>query len=290
IEPHAQQKGIRIKFPPVVADDCFVIADRTRLKQVLVNLLSNAIKYNRRDGSAEVSYQLHSAGRLRISVRDSGEGLSQLKIAQLFQPFNRLGQEAGSEEGTGIGLVVSRQLVELMGGEIGVTSSVGVGSVFWFELDAASAPQLVEDEGLPSELPDAVAPTSTALRTLLYVEDNKANMALMGQLIARRPDMRLLGAPDATRGIALARAHQPDLILMDINLPGISGTQALAILQQDADTRHIPVLALSANAMPRDIENGLSAGFFRYLTKPIRVHEFMAALDEGLARADAHGS
>ena len=282
IAPQAKQKGIHIKFASV-DDDCFVIADRTRLKQVLVNLLSNAIKYNRPHGTAEVSYRLHSGGRLRISVRDSGEGLSPQKIAQLFQPFNRLGQEAGAEEGTGIGLVVSRQLVELMGGEIGVTSTVGGGSVFWFELNAASAPELVEDELLVLPLPEAMSPADASVRTLLYVEDNQANMALVEQLIARRPDMRLLGAQDAMRGIAMARAHQPDLILMDINLPGISGMQALAILQDDPTTRHIPVLALSANAMPRDIEKGLAAGFYCYLTKPIRVNEFMTALDEGLA-------
>ena len=287
IEPQAQQKGIRIKFAPV-DDDCFVIADRTRLKQVLVNLLSNAIKYNRPNGTAEVAYRLHSAGRLRISVRDSGEGLSPSKISQLFQPFNRLGQEAGAEEGTGIGLVVSRQLVELMGGEIGVTSTVGVGSVFWFELDAAHAPELLLDAMLPLVAPETLAPVDAAVRTLLYVEDNQANMALVERLIERRPDMRLLGAQDAMRGIAMARAHQPDLILMDINLPGISGMQALTILQADPTTSHIPVLALSANAMPRDIEKGIDAGFFRYLTKPIRVHEFMAAIDEGLALADAH--
>ena len=288
IAPQAQQKGIRIKIA-IVDDDCFVIADRTRLKQVLVNLLSNAIKYNRPNGTAELTYRLHSAGRLRISVRDNGEGLSPLKVAQLFQPFNRLGQEAGAEEGTGIGLVVSRQLVELMGGEIGATSTVGVGSVFWFELNAALAPQLLLDE-LPLQVaPVSVTTTGASLRTLLYVEDNKANMALVEQLIARRPDMRLLGAQDAMRGIAMARAHQPDMILMDINLPGISGMQALAILQEDAATQHIPVLALSANAMARDIEKGLAAGFFRYLTKPIRVQEFMAALDEGLALADTHG-
>jgi PAS domain S-box-containing protein len=286
IAPQARQKDIHIKFASV-DDDCFVIADRTRLKQVLVNLLSNAIKYNRPHGTAEVSYRLHSGGRLRISVRDSGEGLPPLKIAQLFQPFNRLGQETGAEEGTGIGLVVSRQLVELMGGEIGVTSTVGVGSVFWFELNAASAPELVQDELLALPLPETIAPTDASLCTLLYVEDNQANMALVEQLVARRPDMRLLGAQDAMRGIAMARAHQPDLILMDINLPGISGMQALSILQEDPSTRHIPVLALSANAMPRDIEKGLSAGFFRYLTKPIRVQAFMAALDEGLTLAKA---
>jgi PAS domain S-box-containing protein len=286
IAPQAQQKGIRLKFASV-DDDCFVIADRTRLKQVLVNLLSNAIKYNRANGTAEVSYRMHGAGRLRISVRDSGQGLSPLKILQLFQPFNRLGQEAGTEEGTGIGLVVSRQLVELMGGEIGVTSTVGMGSVFWFELNAASIPQLAVDEPPLLDLAPVTVPAGASVLTLLYVEDNQANMALVEQLVARRPDMRLLGAQDATRGIAMARAHQPDLILMDINLPGISGMQALAILLEDPVTRHIPVMALSANAMPRDIEKGLSAGFFSYLTKPIRVQEFMAALDEGLTIAKA---
>jgi PAS domain S-box-containing protein len=285
IEPLAQQKGVRLKFAPV-DKACFVHADRTRLKQVLVNLLSNAIKYNRPGGTAEVSYRLHSAGRLRISVRDSGEGLSAAKMAQLFQPFNRLGQETGAEEGTGIGLVVSRRLVELMEGEIGVTSTVGVGSVFWFELDAASEPRLALDALTEFITPAPLEPTDGRVHTLLYVEDNKANMALVEQLVARRPDLRLLGAEDAMRGIALARAHQPDLILMDINLPGINGMQALAILREDAATRHIPVLALSANAMPRDIEKGMAAGFFRYLTKPIRVPEFMAALDEGLALTD----
>ncbi|MGB4361615.1 MAG: ATP-binding protein, partial [Rhodoferax sp.] len=286
IAPLAQQKGVRIKFAPV-DNACFVNADRTRLKQVLVNLLSNAIKYNRPGGTAEVTYQQYAIGRLRISVRDSGEGLSAAKMEQLFQPFNRLGQETGAEEGTGIGLVVSRRLVELMDGEIGVTSTVGVGSVFWFELDAASEPTLVFDEPTEFTAPAPLEPADGRVHCLLYVEDNKANMALVEQLVARRPDLRLLGAEDAMRGIAMARAHQPDLILMDINLPGISGMQALAILREDAATRHIPVLALSANAMPRDIEKGLAAGFFRYLTKPIRVPEFMAALDEGLALAEA---
>jgi len=281
IAPQAEQKGIHLNFVNLQAN-CFIKADRTRVKQVLVNLLSNAIKYNRAGGSTEVSCKFHSSQRLRISVRDTGLGLTQAKMAQLFQPFNRLGQEASSEEGTGIGLVVSRRLVELMGGEMGVTSTVGVGSVFWFELNVAVAPQLTQDVPVADAKPVPVLPADSAIRTLLYVEDNEANMALVEQLIARRPDMRLLSAPDAMRGIALARAHQPDVILMDINLPGISGMQALKILREDPATRRIPVLALSANAMPRDIEKGLAAGFYRYLTKPIRVNEFMAALDEGL--------
>ena len=207
-------------------------------------------------------------------------------MAQLFQPFNRLGKEAGIEEGTGIGLMVSKRLVELMEGEIGVESTVGVGSVFWIELNVAAEPQPAAGAAEPLAPIQARVPHGVALRTLLYVEDNRANMQLVEQLIARRPDMRLLSAGDGTRGIALARTHQPEVILMDINLPGISGIQALKILREDPVTAHIPVLAISANAMPRDIEKGLAAGFFRYLTKPIKVNEFMEALDMALELAE----
>jgi len=216
-------------------------------------------------------------------VRDTGEGLSAQKLSQLFQPFNRLGQEDSGEEGTGIGLVVSKRLVELMGGSIGAHSTVGVGSEFWIELNLAVPHALVLDAEPTPVAQIAPALDGTAIRTLLYVEDNKANMELVAQLIARRPDMRLLRAEDGLRGIALARTHVPDVILMDINLPGISGLQALGLLREDPLTRHIPVLALSANAMPRDIEKGMEAGFYRYLTKPIKIAEFMQALDECLA-------
>jgi CheY-like chemotaxis protein len=204
-------------------------------------------------------------------------------LMQLFQPFNRLGQERNStEEGTGIGLVMSKRLVELMGGEIGVESTVGLGSVFWFELNSASAPQLAVDRAEPTAQPPAQVQPGAPLRTLLYVEDNPANLMLIEQLVARRPDMRLLSARDGNLGIELARANQPEVILMDINLPGISGIEALRILRADPVTAHIPVVALSANAMPRDIEKGLEAGFFRYLTKPIKVNEFMDTLDVAL--------
>src|SRR5665647_2269241 len=281
IEPQAQKGGISMIFPKF-DDIYFVKADRTRVKQVLINLLSNAIKYNRTAGKVEVTCSENTAQRIRISVHDTGEGLSPEKLAQLFQPFNRLGQEAGTEEGTGIGLVVSKRLVELMEGEIGAESTVGVGSVFWIELSLAAALQLASGAGEPLAPLQARVPHGAALRTLLYVEDNRPNMLLVQQLIARRPGMRLLRAGDGTRGIALARTYQPEVILMDINLPGISGLQALKSLREDPVTAHIPVLALSANAMPHDIERGLEAGFFRYLTKPIRVNEFMDTLDVAL--------
>lgn len=284
IEPQANSRGIRMCFP-VFDSPCFVVADRTRVKQVFVNLLSNAIKYNRLHGDVEVACRTTDRGCVHISVRDNGDGLSASKLEQLFQPFNRLGQEDSNEEGTGIGLVVSKRLVELMGGSIGALSTVGVGSQFWIELNLASPHALVLDTGTAPALQLAPAQDGTPVRTLLYVEDNRANMELVAQLIARRPDMRLLRAEDGLRGIALARAQQPDVILMDINLPGISGLQALGLLREDPLTRHIPVLALSANAMPRDIERGMEAGFYRYLTKPIKISEFMQALDEILALA-----
>jgi len=286
IEPQAQKSGVRMTFPDSDSH-YFVNADRTRVKQVLINLLSNAIKYNRAGGSVEVTVSAITEGRLHINVRDTGEGLSKEKLAQLFQPFNRLGQEAGEEEGTGIGLVVSKRLIELMGGEIGAESTAGVGSVFWIELNLAPEPHFALEADMPLGLLATPLPADVGLRTLLYVEDNRANMQLVEQLIERRPDMRLLSAGDGIRGITLARIHQPDVILMDINLPGISGIQALKILREDPVTAHIPVLALSANAMPRDIEKGLTAGFFRYLTKPIKVTEFMEALDMGLILAAA---
>ena len=290
IEPQATKRGIALTFPKF-DNIIYVHADRTRVKQVMINLLSNAIKYNGSGGSVIVQCVVSGKGRIRISVKDTGAGLSPAQVDQLFQPFNRLGQQDGGEEGTGIGLVVTKQLVELMGGLIGVESAVGVGTVFWVELAAASAPELalenIDDVSL--ERRPAVARALCDQPTLLYVEDNPANLALVEQLIARRGDVKLLTAIDGHLGIELARTYLPDAILMDINLPGISGYGALKILQEDPLTAHIPVLALSANAVPRDIEKGLEAGFFRYLTKPIRVREFMDALDVALEHAAEHG-
>ncbi|WP_240538375.1 PAS domain-containing hybrid sensor histidine kinase/response regulator [Rhodoferax sp. PAMC 29310] len=292
IEPQAQQRGIHVTFTPLERPR-FVHADRTRVKQVLINLLSNAIKYNRIGGTVIAACTAGNApNSIRITVHDTGAGLAAEQLAQLFQPFNRLGQKSNTEEGTGIGLVVCKRLVELMRGVIGVESTVGQGSVFWVELSLAPAPaaKIVADTRQTTALAQTAAQNDGPQRTLLYVEDNPANLMLVEDLIARRPDLHLLSARDGIRGIELARSALPDLILMDINLPDISGLQALRILAKDRATSHIPVIAFSANAVPSDIEKGLEAGFFRYLTKPIKVVEFMETLDVALKFSAQHPS
>jgi signal transduction histidine kinase/CheY-like chemotaxis protein len=284
IESHAQKQGIQINYLPFDTT-WFVNGDRTRVKQVLINLLSNAVKYNREHGTVEVKCIASTPERIRISIKDSGAGLSSQKLAQLFQPFNRLGQEAGPVEGTGIGLVVAKQLVELMGGTIGVESTVGVGSEFWIELIRDVTSQLVAGHTQPEELAPHAHGTG-AMYTLLYVEDNPANLMLVEQIIAEYPHVRLLSTHEGNLGIELARVHLPDVILMDISLSGMSGIEALNILRKDPATAHIPVMAISANAMPGDIEKGLEVGFFDYLTKPFKVNEFMNALDNALKFAE----
>jgi CheY-like chemotaxis protein len=289
IEPQAQKRDIRMVFHQFEIP-YFVKAERTRLKQVLINLFSNAIKYNTGGGSVVVECTVSGDDRIRISVKDTGAGLTPDELTQLFQPFNRLGKESGIEEGTGIGLVVSKRLIELMNGVIGVESTVGVGSVFWIELNVTTEPSLAAGASEPTAVARTQIHADAQSRTLLYVEDNPANLMLVEDLIARRPDIHLLTARDGNRGIEIARASQPDVILMDINLPGISGIKALRILAEDPGTAHIPVVALSANAIPRDIAKGLEAGFFRYLTKPIKVNEFMDTLDEAMNFAKAQSA
>jgi CheY-like chemotaxis protein len=286
IEPQAHKRGISVIFPPL-GMRYFVKADRTRVKQVLINLLSNAIKYNSVGGRVTVTCEERVPGRIRISVEDAGSGLAPEQIEQLFQPFNRLGQEANAEEGTGIGLVMTKRLIELMGGAIGLDSVVGQGSVFWVEMDLTNT-RVQDISAVPEEPNKTYRQTGAAQHLLLYVEDNPANLMLVEDLIARRQDIKLITARDGVEGVALARDALPDMVLMDINLPGISGITALLMLAKDPTTKHIPIVALSANAMPRDIAKGLEAGFFRYLTKPIKVNEFMDTLDLTLKYADAH--
>ncbi len=283
-EPLAEKSGIRLYFH-LLDSTWFVHADQTKLKQVLTNLLSNAIKYNSESGTVEVTCSANTPGRLRISVKDRGAGLSAEKLAQLFQPFNRLEQEINAKEGIGIGLALSKKLVELMGGTIGVDSTVGVGSEFWIELDRDFTSQPAAAIKLYKETvsqPDGDA----AGYTLLYVEDNTSNLMLVEKIIERHPEIRLISACDGMKGVALAKEQLPDIILMDINLPGISGIEAMTLLRNDPATKHIPVIALSAYAMLSDIEKGLEAGFYRYLTKPIKINEFTEALDAAIASVE----
>ncbi|MBI5070057.1 MAG: response regulator [Deltaproteobacteria bacterium] len=285
LEGQAQKRGIQVTFPRPDSH-LFVHADRTRLKQVLINLISNAVKYNRALGTVEVQCAARAPGRIRVSIRDTGVGLPPDRLAQLFQPFNRLGQEASGVEGTGIGLVVAKQLIELMEGAIGVESEVGVGSTFWFELAAVAEPQFDQGNQEPGTATPALVQGGRPPRLLLCVEDNLANLKLVERLIERRPDLALISAGTGARGIQLARSRRPDVILMDINLPDISGLQALVALRAGPATALIPVIAVSANAMPHDINKGRQAGFFAYLTKPIKVNEFNETLSAALELAD----
>ena len=285
IEPQAQQRDIQQTIP---RSDIpyFVYADRTRLKQVLINLLSNAIKYNREQGMIEVKCAESTFGRTRVSIIDTGVGMSPEQLAQLFQPFNRLGQEYSGTEGTGIGLVVVKQLIELMGGSVGVESTAGVGSLFWFELMEVAEPHLAMEGGESTVLTQQHLLSTAEKHMLLYVEDNPANMKLVEQTIARHPNMRLLTAVNGNSGIEIARIFRPKVILMDINLPDISGVEAMKILRSDPITAHIPVIAISANAIPIDIASGMKAGFFCYITKPFQLNEFMEALSTAMAFAE----
>ena len=284
VEPLAAARGVRVLFPEQA--QAMLLADRTRLKQVLLNLLSNAIKYNRDAGAVVLDCTQASPERLRISVQDTGMGLRPDQVDALFQPFNRLGQEAGAQEGTGIGLVVTRRLVELMGGTISVTSSPGVGSVFSIEL-ASTAPLAAKVDPAARLAPPPAGPAGGAPHLLLYVEDNPANLKLVEEIVRFRPDLRLLAAGDGPLGLSLARTHLPEIILMDLNLPGMSGLEVLRELRRDAATSAIPVIALTANAMAADVERGLEAGFFRYLTKPIDIDRFNEAIDGTLAYLQA---
>lgn len=291
VEGQASARGIRLSVAQP-GDACIVIVDHTRLKQVFVNILSNAIKYNREGGTVQVHCETVGPGRICVRIEDSGSGLSPEQLGRIFQPFERLGQETGAIEGTGIGLALSKRLVELMGGCIGVNSVAGQGSVFWVELNAPGAQTPApasSPETTPARQRVPVAPWPAAADqrscTVLCVEDNRANQLLVQRLLARRPDVRLLLAGNGQQGVQLARAMQPDVVLMDINLPDMSGLEAMERLASDAATARIPVIAVSALAMRHDIDKGLQAGFFRYLSKPIKIDALTEALDAALALA-----
>lgn len=272
IEPQAQGAGIELRMP-TLEPTWQVQADATRTKQVLLNLLTNAIKYNRSHGRVDVRCTAANGQRVRVSVEDTGQGLSAAQMAQLFEPFNRLGQESGGEPGTGIGLVISKRLVELMGGSIGVDSTQGVGSCFWFELDAAPP---VRVHGLP-------------MQTVLCIETDAVRLQRVEELVARWPDVCLLRARDIRGGMETARSARPDAILMGVPLQDPGAVQAMLLLAKDPATAHIPVIALGADAAPHDIEAGLAAGCFDYLAQPVPSDVLGRALELAFQRTRAGG-
>ncbi len=272
----------RVELNRQVEPNVFVLADRTRLKQVLLNFLSNAVKYNRVGGSVSVDLNLMADSYCRLSIRDTGRGIAPDHLDKLFQPFNRLGVENGEIEGTGIGLTITQRIIDLMGGRIGVDSELGVGSCFWIDLPVTQALMQVSPV-LATQSAAPVQPSSVR-RRVLYIEDNPANLKLVEQVLASCQHIQMLAATTPEQGIQLARSEQPDLVLLDINLPNIDGYQVMTELRKYPELRDMPVIAVTANAMPLDIERGMNAGFLRYVTKPLDVTRFIAVVNESLQR------
>jgi PAS domain S-box-containing protein len=279
LEPLAQARSIQWPTAQEIDPQWAVLADRTRLTQVLLNLLSNAIKYNRDGGEVRVDGQADGE-TIVLRVADNGPGLTPEQQARLFHAFDRLGAEQGPIQGAGIGLVLSKRLVELMGGSIGVDSTPGQGTCFWIRLPAVGVPAPAAPQQLSLLDDEPVAAGARQDRRVLYIEDNPVNVVLMEAMLAQEPGIRLLSAPLPEVGLDLARRERPDLILLDIQLPGMDGFEVLRRLRKDRRTRAIPVVALSANAMPADIDSGLAAGFDAYLTKPVE----LTTLQDTLAR------
>ncbi len=286
IRPQAENSGIELGESAAGCDES-VLADQTRLKQVLLNLLSNAVKYNRPGGRVDLTCKLHAGvhpnGAIQISISDTGPGLCASQQALLFTAFERLGAESTSVEGTGIGLALSKRLMELMGGEIGVESTPGSGTTFWLRLPLAQQ-QHGQAESSP-EGAESEAPTGATLSKqfdLLCIEDNPANMRLVERILALRTDIRLLKAGTPGLGLELARVSHPALILLDINLPEMDGFEVLRCLRENPLTRGIPVIGISANAMPKDVELARAAGFDDYLTKPLDIGQFLSVVERNL--------
>jgi PAS domain S-box-containing protein len=280
LDPLAARAEMTVLVDGVSGDALSVVADRTRLKQILMNYGSNALKYGRPRGCAV--FRAHASdGVTRIEVEDDGIGIARDKQLALFQPFQRAGQETGPIQGTGIGLVISKRLAELMGGGVGFSSLEGQGSTFWVELPRPSAARSEPAAPEPPRSADSALSGAQGPRyCVVYVEDNPSNIAFMRDLLADFERVQLIAAATAEVGIELARTHRPDVIIMDINLPGMSGIEASNLLRQWPETRDIPVIALSAAAMIRDAARVTGAGFYRYLTKPVKVDELTATLEE----------
>jgi PAS domain S-box-containing protein len=278
LEPMATRAGIAIQrgeLPEVPR----VVADRTRLSQILMNFGSNAIKYGKQGGHVQFAAALPSPATVRITVIDDGIGIPADKRDKVFEPFQRAGQETGPIEGTGIGLTITKRLAELMKGRVGFTTEVDRGSAFWVEMPVH---RQVTADRVP--VPQEATTSSLALGALrhkvVYIEDNPSNIAFMHDLIEDLPSVELLTAPTAEIGIELVRSHLPQIVIMDINLPGMSGFDAVQRLREWPETRSIPVIGLSAAALLKDTRRAQEAGFYRYLTKPVKVAELTHVLEE----------
>jgi len=319
IAPLAAERGLTVTLPDLPPEQ-HVLADRQRLKQVLLNLLSNAVKYNRPGGAIRVTVEPAGADRLRITVADEGPGLTPPQAARLFAPFDRLGAEASGVEGTGLGLALSKALAEQMGGRLGVDSAPGAGSAFWIELPVAAADERTIDErttaegttaegttagagerttdeqparadssaapGPPSGTPTG-HPAGGPSGTILYIEDNPLNLRLVERVLARRPNVRLLPAMLGELGLELAHEHHPDLILLDLHLPDLPGSELLDRLRANPATREIPIVVLSADARPGQEERSLAGGARAHLAKPLEIGDFLALVDELLGERRA---
>jgi PAS domain S-box-containing protein len=280
IEPSLAHLNLSFKVKSIIEQDICVLADRRRLKQVLLNLLTNAVKYNRQDGYVALIISLESE-YIRIAIEDNGPGLSQQQQQRLFEPFERLGMEKSDIQGTGIGLAISRQLVQLMHGRFGVESKLDAGSTFWIELPykQKTRTSISRVESGYNDATTEIRETG-ALMKVLYIEDNAANMMLVKQLLARSPQYQLLEAVTAEQGLEIVRAEMPAVVLMDINLPGMSGFEALEVMQKEGLTQKIKVIAISANALLSEVQRGNEAGFDYYLTKPINFPQLLSTLQE----------
>ena len=276
MRPMAAQQGIVLLSN--LDDDCFVQADRQRFKQVLLNLLTNAIKYTPSGGTVTVSYQPNGADLVRLTVTDTGPGIAADKLSRVFKPFDRLGAEQSSVEGTGLGLALCERLMHAMQGTVGVTSELGKGSTFWIELPAAESP-LAKVAFQKKEGSQREQRSGSERRKILYIEDNLSNLLLIEQMFAEQPDIELISAMQGQLGIDLARQHAPDLILLDLHLPDIPGWEVLELLQRSEATRDIPVIVISADATQRQIDRLMETGARGYLTKPLDVTQFYRAID-----------
>jgi PAS domain S-box-containing protein len=279
VQPQADAKSIKLITTLGELQDHYVTADNVRFKQALINLLSNAIKYNAMGGEVEVSLHLLDNKMLRINVRDNGQGIPSHRQSEVFQPFNRLNAEFSSIEGSGVGLVITKQLVEMMNGCINFKSSEGIGTEFWIELPLADK----WNEAAPeSHKPEEFNLTELGFqeqKKVLYIEDNPTNIRLLQHFFSQHHNLNLDIAEEPFIGIYKARNTLPDLIILDINLPGMDGFEVLEVLKNDAITKHIPIIGLSANAMPYDVARGLQAGFDEYLTKPVDINRLIRTLN-----------